>query len=393
MAKNRLFYGLVAAVLVLFIYLREDPMTYLALYAVLIAPLLSFLLTVATRIQLEEREGRYFLLFERNITVTEALDANYIAKGQRTQYSCTVKNRSILPCTSIRLRFEAEGTGLTLGTSETYITVPSKDKHTVRFEISADYRGNYKVGVQNIRLYDFLGLFKFQQKREKSLVFTVVPRIRNIGYLPLDSTVHEGVAVRNHLQTEAYSVVSDLKKYQPSDSLKKIHWKATAKRNELISKNYQETERLSAIFLMDNSTIQASPREALEQEDLMMEILVSAMAHLNQLGYIVSLRFLGSRGTDFTDSFDHLYKAAASLPFGDFGSFEDYLSHTTPPQGDSLSLILFVQEVTEKVFTTLQSFRLFGSNIILFYFPQRAEKEKIERLQGLGIHCIDFREI
>jgi len=394
MAKNRIIFGLVVAILLLFIFLREDPMTYLALYAVLMTPLFSLAFTfVVGRIKPDTRGGKFTLSMKRDFVVSEKLSANFVTKGQFAQYICTVKNRSILPCPSACIRFEAEGLGIELDITEKLIAIAPRKSFTIHVWISAKYRGNFRVGVQSVTLYDFLGLFKFKQGQDKTFVFTVTPQIRSISPLPLDVTIREGLTERSFLRNEAYGIVSDLKKYQPTDSFKKIHWKVSAKRNELISRHFKESEKFSAMFLLDNSTIEGEPLEALVREDNMMEVLVSSMAQVHQMGYSLILRYLGSKDMDTTENFDFLYNIASGLHFGDFGNFDDYFDHAAPAYEDSQNLLLFVQKLSERTFTSLRSLRLSGSSIIVFYFPQWADENKLEKLRESGIHCIDYNEV
>jgi len=378
MVKNRIAYGTVVIILLLFIFLNAHTMTYLALYAILILPLISWCLT---------------LIFKRRFAASEELSSNYVVKGDTVQFKFTVVNNSFLPCTCIQLRFESYGTGIHTDSEEKYFSVSSYKSHETVFNIEAKYRGNYKVGISKIILYDFLGLFKFNQKHNKSLEFTINPRILNIPVLPLISMPQDSAAVKNYKQNEDYSVIADLRKYQPTDGYKKIHWKASAKRNELISKDFQETEKNAALLLVDNSSIDAQWQEALELEDSIVEALVSAAAYCNKLGYPVSLRCLRDRETAFTDDFAYLYKLASGLEFGDFGRFDDLLNMFARTYGEYMNLIVFVQSINESVFSSLVKLRLLGNNVVIFHFNNEKDESKIEQLRELDVHCVDFHNI
>jgi len=380
MVRNRIAYGAVAAILLLFIFLNEHPMTYTALYAVLILPLVSLCLT---------------LIFKRRFTTWEELSSNYVVKGDVVQFKFTIENNSFLPCTCVQLRLKSYGAEVYTDFEEKYFSVPPYKKHEVVLNIDAKYRGTYKVGVSNIILYDFLGLFKFNQKHDKSLEFTVNPRILSIPFLPLLSMLQDSAAVRNYKQNEDYSVIADLRKYQPTDGYKKIHWKVSAKRNELISKDFQETEKNAALLLVDNSDIdiQRQGQEALELEDSIVEALVSAMAHCNRLGYPVSLRCLRDSDTDFTADFAYLYRAASGLEFGKFGRFDNFLNMYTKTYGEYMNLIVFVQDINESVFSALVKLRLLGNNVVIFHFNNIEDESRIAQLRDLDVHCVDFHHI
>jgi len=378
MAKNRVAYGMVVIIFLMFIFLNEHRMTYVALYAVLILPLLSLSLT---------------LIFKRRFTIREALSAEYITKGETAQFKFTVKNNSFLPCTCVQVCFEANIPGRYTYSEEKYFSVPPRKSHEIIFNISPKYRGNHDVGVKNVFLYDFLGLFKFKQKHGEKLVFVVTPQIHNIPYLPLESVLQGGVSGRTFRHEEDYSIIADYRKYQSTDGYKKIHWKLSAKKNELISKDFQETEKHAALLLIDNSNIALQRQQALEFEDAMVEALVSTLAYCNRLGHPVSFHCTGGDATEFSTDFQHLYKLASGIEFGDFEKFDNFLHKYTKSYSTPMNIIIFIQNINESIFSDLKLLSLLNNNVIVFYFNDIGNNNKIEQLRELNVHCVDFHEI
>ncbi|MCL2402011.1 MAG: DUF58 domain-containing protein [Oscillospiraceae bacterium] len=378
MTKNRIVYGIAVAVMLLYIFLNDDPMTYVALYAVLILPMVSLGLA---------------LIFKRQFTITEALSAEYVAKGEIVQFKFVVKNNAFLPWTCIQARLETHSFGLHIDSAEKYFSIRPYKSNEVIFDISAQYRGSYKVGVSNILIYDFLGLFKFKQKHDKTLEFIVTPRVIDLSFLPLDSVIQDAAADKNHRHDEDYSVIADLRKYLPTDGYKKIHWKVSAKKNELISRDFQETEKNAAVLLVDNSVMGADRFENLALEDAMVEALVSAMAYCSRRGFPISLRCLADEDASFTADFDYLYRTASALEFGDFGGFNEHLKKYTNLYGGPMNLIIFIQDIDASVFASLRLLRLFGNNIIVFYFDEAKQHDEINQLRELNVHCVNFQEV
>jgi len=384
MAKNRLIYGMVLGVMLSLVFLQEAPMTYLALYAVLILPFLSLLLAFVSRIRLEIREKQPVLSLQDYFTVSEALSSNYVTKGEAVLYKLNVKNNSFLPCLCAKVSFAADNAALDVDSVAQYFSVKPKESSELTVELSAKYRGKYEVGIQSIVRYDLLGLFRFKQKRNEKRSFTVVPRILPMAFLPLDARINDLASAQTYIPDEDYSIVSDLRKYQPTDSHKRIHWKASAKKNELISKNFGETERQSAVLCIDNTDT------SLDLEDTMMEALASVMAYCNRNGYSVSLRYLGDTDTGFHSSFDYLYKEIANLTFQESDTFDDYFKQSISHHQEAMNLILFAQDVTERLLALIQSLRQSGSHVILFYFPDQTDGEIMKKLKEWNLCCIDF---
>jgi len=346
----------------------------MALYAILALPLLSFALTFLARQQ---------------FSVEERITQDTIIKGETVQYIFKVKNNSFMPYTSVRVRFKANSSAVTADFADQFFSIGPYKNHEIVFNVSAKYRGNYEIGVLNITVYDFLGLFRFEQKHDRVFVLMVRPRVLDITTVPLSKADSGTENVKNFMAEEDYAVISDLRKYQPTDGYKKIHWKASAKRNELVSKNYQNTKRNSVVLLLDNSLIEE------EMEDLIMESYVSALSYCARQMFTCSLYYMGDEQNEGASGkdFDILYTVASKIRFVEKGDFDAYLSSYSKMQEDVDNVLIFAQEITDTVFATAQTLSIFGNTVIIFYFRDLREYEfkRIARLGELGINAIDFR--
>ncbi|MCL2568496.1 MAG: DUF58 domain-containing protein [Oscillospiraceae bacterium] len=373
MAKNRVVYGFVVLVFLALVLLRAEPMTYLALYAVLILPALSFLIALAAKY---------------GLVITETLCPDYAQKGETVLYTVTARNRTPFPVSALHVRFQAEA-GVEVDCWEAVFSVRPLRQQEAVFSVSAPYRGNYALWVDEVRLYDFLGLFSFRKAQSEALTLTVAPQIWAIAPLPL-ATVELAGQVRDYRKDEGDRSLSELRLHQPTDDYKKIHWKASAKRNELISRDFLEPRRQSAVFLMDHSPVAASPLEALAFEDLMADGLVSALYECNRQGYSISLR-TESGDAAFTDDFARLFRRAVGLRFDASETMEDQLSRLVQTREGAMNLVALAQTLSENVCALLRTLQLSGSRVILFYFEALAETDpRLLALRAIGVHCLRF---
>ncbi|MCL1996269.1 MAG: DUF58 domain-containing protein [Defluviitaleaceae bacterium] len=377
MLRNRLAYGMTVIVLMLLVFVYEHTMTYMALYAVLLLPLLSFVLTIATR---------------KNFTVTESLSQNSVLKGQTISYLFDVKNNSFLPCTSVQVCFSDKTAAIETEFVDKFFSIMPFKNYQVTFDLTAKYRGTYEIGVGSIILYDFLGLFSFKQLHEEKITLNVLPSIVSLGALPLDSSNQGNNMSKNFNQDEDYSVISDLRKYHPSDGYKKIHWKMSARKNELVSKNFQGTHKNSVTVLLDNSVTNLPPEQKMPLEDSIMEACVSVLNYVHNNMYTMSLYYMSGPEQGEEGDFDYLYHIASKLQFVDT-SFQDFFYNYSKMQVDTDNLVVFVQSITDNVFSTLQALTMFGNNVILFYF-QEEDTEKIAYLRELKrLSCFSFKDL
>ena len=382
MRKNRLIYGAVVFVLFIFITLRYSNMTYAAFYAALILPIISFSLA---------------WLSKNKIAISEELSHNFVTKKETVEYKVKIKNRGFLPCFFACLYFDLQDVGLDADVAFEYFSVKPFGSYEALVKLSGKYRGIYEVGIENAIIYDFLGIFKFKLNYTKGLRLTIAPQIIEIPELQLEVIQEGETVVKRYFKGKDYNTISELREYQPMDTYKQIHWKATAKRNELISKDPQEIEQLATVFFLNNERKQKTLEKALEREDKMMDVVVSAMSHCYHLGHRMALQtlrpeYLGAisaRYTDFTRNFTHLYHETSILLFGNFGDFNHLLNECLS-FGETLeNVFIFTQTVDEDLISAIQSYKLLGSKITLFLFGA-VTKNAARKLESLELHCIHF---
>ena len=376
MLKNRITYGLVTVVLFLFIYLQEHRMTYMAFYAVLIIPLLSFGLAVFSK--------RYF-------SISEKLTRNLVTKGEEIVYTVIARNPSFLPCSFAQIRLEGCEIGLDIEEKERYFSLLPYKNREFTFQIRSVYRGEYTVGIKDITFYDFLGLFRFKLTPKKLHKLLVTPRIISIPDLSLDSATDDATTSKNYLLGEDYSNVAELRAFQPTDSYRQIHWKASAKKGELISKNFHEEEQHAATFFIDNVRTSDDLKDALDAEDKMIEMVASAMSHCYRAGYPVSMQALREKRVDFTTDFTRLYESISRLPFWENSDFNLLLDKYSRSDQMPMNLFIFPRVVSDVLLSVLQSLIFIGNYITIFVFDD-VDDEMIIKLKSLDVNIIFIEE-
>jgi len=372
MLKNRLSFGAVVLVLIIFVFLRDSPMTYTAFYAILILPLISFVMG-------------YFS--KNKITLSESLSREFITKNEKTEYKVRIHNRGFLPCIFACVYFDFSQIGLETDTTHTYLSIGPKNDFEATVQISGKYRGVYEIMPTDVVIYDFLGIFKFKAKYQSVLKLTIAPEMISIPELTSMITQQGETIIKRHMQGQDHTISAELREYQLTDTYKQIHWKATAKRNELISKNPQEIEQLATVFFVDNLRVPKDILKMLALEDKFISMVISAMSHCYQLGHRMSMQALNQGSVEFTTNFTRLYHDVATLPFGEFGDIHyvlnDYLN-----SGHVLeNILLFTQELDEELILALQGFKFLGSHVTVFLFGT-ATKGHLRKLESLDIQCI-----
>lgn len=125
------------------------------------------------------------------------------------------------------------------------------------FQITLENAGNYEISIQRIRVYDLSGLFYLSKRCKETSNIVVLP-----DFYPVNIRLTE--AVRNFVgDAEIYdtlrsgddvSEILKLREFQDGDKLKNIHWKLSAKMDELMVRENSLPKACSTVLLLEGDT-------------------------------------------------------------------------------------------------------------------------------------------
>ncbi|MFN7950548.1 MAG: DUF58 domain-containing protein [bacterium] len=133
------------------------------------------------------------------------------------------------------------------------LELPARSRTSLTYELELRERGEAVLGTVFVRATSNLGLWHRILRIGCESRVRVYPDLRAL-------TEYRLLARRNLVSLLGIHRVQRpggdteferLREYQPDDELKHVAWKATAKRDRLISKTFQQTQNQSVVFLLD----------------------------------------------------------------------------------------------------------------------------------------------
>jgi uncharacterized protein (DUF58 family) len=123
-----------------------------------------------------------------------------------------------------------------------------------KHSLSCLKRGYYKLGPLCITTGDIFGFYPRTLIEPAEDCLIVYPRIFDIDHLTLSAAYPLGEALAEKRLFEDPSRAIGVRDYNPGDSLRRIHWKASARRQQLQVKVFESTTTLKvALFLIVDS--------------------------------------------------------------------------------------------------------------------------------------------
>jgi len=119
---------------------------------------------------------------------------------------------------------------------------------TVEYELEYERRGAHEIGLAEVQLLDVFGLLSTTVAVGDADEAVVYPRL----YTLQDDGTLAGLLTR--ARTPERQEFEDLREYVPGDPLRDVHWKSSAKRDDLIVKEFAGREPEGAITVAGSAS-------------------------------------------------------------------------------------------------------------------------------------------
>lgn len=201
-----------------------------------------------------------------------ALSSAALVRGDEAELRVTVRHRCPLPVAPPVLRVATMP-----GMPETELRLRSAGRTADRtLRLRALHVGACSAGVRACAVSDLFGFFTREKATPDACVrLTVLPRtfeVEPLRFAPADTGVGTMATAR-----EDASEPMDVRAWQRGDSLKKVHWKLSARRRTLLTRRFEEPVQPEALVLLDCTRPDPGADEAYTR-DALVETAASLFA-------------------------------------------------------------------------------------------------------------------
>lgn len=180
-----------------------------------------------------------------------------------------------------------------------------RDESVVEYPIQAKSRGVYTLGPMRLVTGDPLGFDEAHVRMVGETEILVYPRIYPLDALGLGGYALTGAARPLRKRFEDPTRMAGIRDYAPGESVRHIHWKATAHTRSLKVKTFDPTEHDDLIVVLDLMRERYRPWNVGPMSELAIETAASLLAEAARrrqaFGFYV-LGDLGQRGTPLVES-------------------------------------------------------------------------------------------
>jgi uncharacterized protein (DUF58 family) len=371
MLRNRIIMLLFIVGTAVFASFYGGTISYGMFYLSLLIPVASFIYTLAV----------YF-----NFKIYQKLEHRKMLKGELTPYCLTVSNEGILSYVSIKVNLLSDKSYIRGADEEISCMLNPGEKYSFNSELCCRYRGEYDIGVSSVVIKDYLYLFNICYPIRTKLSVTVLPRVFHIDRLVFAVSEQDNKNNGKKRIHDEVELDSEVRKYQRGDSLKLVHWKASAKKHELLSRKYSAVPQNRLILVMDTFYVKENELDRAIIEDMIIESALSIADYCLNVNTPVTVLF-GDECCNINnvDDFNVFYDCCAKLSFISPIQADEILNRIS--DANTTFCIAVTHNITEAFCRAVAEFSSHGNNIGVLYIGDK-NTEKLDSIMSTGINIV-----
>jgi uncharacterized protein (DUF58 family) len=256
------------------------------------------------------------------------------------------------------------------------------------YQVYCQQRGFYAFGPASMHSGDIFGLFSKEHRSDHLDWLIVYPKVESIESLGLPAKDPFGETKARQRIFEDPSRTIGVRHHQPEDGFKHIHWKATARHQELQVKVYEPTTTFNLIVFLNVATL---PKHWQGTIPPLLERAISVAASIASYGveqrYTVGLlangclpmsdqpiKVLPSRSPN---QLTRILEALAAVTSFATSSIEDLLAAESPKLSWGATLVVVSAVITDELLSTMLRLRDAGRRLVLVSLADEAPSHEL----------------
>ena len=271
--KRLIFYCIGAAVTAYFAILYESPLLVTVLAAELLAPVPFFLIAWQTAKKLQVQLSVPIPMAER---------------GQEAAFELKLKNPTVFPvlCVEVRITCRNRFRNQKISKIITF-WADGNSQNCYSCRLTSQHCGRLVICADRVRVRDYLGLLPFAAGGELQESLSILPGIFDLPIAleeDLPCQPGESDEFDKYRGGDDPSEIFQIRPYRAGDRMQKIHWKMTARSEDLMVKEFSfPVNCQTAVYLDLKGT--KKDTQCWETADDYLETALSLEARLLEMGY------------------------------------------------------------------------------------------------------------
>ena len=314
--------------------------------------------------------------------IVERVEGNQAVRGGACLYALRVRMITPLPIAPLSLEIT-----LPSGRRSEFL-LPAKMIGTTESEneFSCPHVGVFPVGVTRVTFSDSFGLFCLRMGAQQEAVpVTVLPVPREVA--PVRYSPGEGeTSAAQRAQADRTTPV-DTRAWQDGDDLRRVHWKLSMRRQQLMVHTYETPQRPDALVLLDCAAPDCADRARAGVIDVLEETCAGVLKSLLDSHRIARLPLSGRTQRELSgqapEALDPMLHALAQEPFDCAQDFSRVLLLASRRMRRTGSTVILTTQLTPVLADAVTALGRMGPHTRFILVTAQAMSDQQEKLMRL----------
>jgi len=313
------------------------------------------------------------------LRLSQEVDVRDVSRGDRCVYTLSVRLFSPLPAAPPSLLMHLPSGRQSEFQLKTRLFSPTVSEN--RF--SCPHVGIHGVGATQVRVADCFALFSFTKLVRAPLSYvTVLPR--PISTDPLTFSPGEGEASAIQRAQADPTTPSDTRLWQDGDELKRVHWKLSLRRQQLMVHTYEQNQRPDALVLLDCAAPDAPENRRAAAIDLLTESCAGVLEALLTAGHAVRMPLPGEKTREISamsaDDLPKILHELATEPFSAPAEFSRVLALSSRRMHRTGSTAILTTRLTPRIADDVLALSRMGPHTYFYLISTETATKEQEKL-------------
>ena len=356
MLKNRIISIIFIIATTVFVSYYGGKFAYILFYSSLLIPLCSLAYT--------------FIVYVR-FKLNQNIDKRVVLKGELTPYEFVLSNEGIISYVNIKVNFFDDKSYIEdNGEILEYSLLPD-ERRVLKANLCCKYRGEYEVGVKSVAITDYFSLFTITYPILTKLNLTVFPRVIELEHLSFEEAQQDNKNSSYSMPSDEQVLDTEVRKYEKGDNKKIIHWKLSAKKNELLTRKYYSIPKTKVLMAVDFSKLEENEMCRIITEDKIIEIALAVSKYycVTKTPIKVNYEQDNFQTCNLKDEadFKEFYQKICYIRFNGNLDINEILLKSFAEEDSYTQTVIISHKITKELYLSIAQAELRGINVVLIY--------------------------
>ncbi|MFJ5624918.1 DUF58 domain-containing protein [Peribacillus loiseleuriae] len=188
-------------------------------------------------------------------TVTRSLDKTELRAGETIEARIEITRKDRFPLLFLLVEEELTGRlGKNMSMKKAFIFPWFRKSFSITFLLHNLPRGEHGLSAIRLKTGDMIGLFEKEANYDLPKKILVWPAYYDLSFKQLENFFDQGEVGSVKKMQREHSIVSGVREYQPGDQMSWINWKATANKNAIMTKEFEEQKSHDLYIILDEDS-------------------------------------------------------------------------------------------------------------------------------------------